>query len=57
MSVMGFGWFTALSKRVSTLEEEVEYLERELASKSKTIERLRHKLGGLGVEPSEVEDE
>lgn len=57
VTVLGFGWFVSLTKRVTDLETEVEHLERELDRKGKTIERLRHKLTGLGIEPSEVEED
>lgn len=55
--LLGISWFASLTRRVDTLETEVEHLEAELAKKGNTITRLRVKLSQLGVEDSEVEDE
>lgn len=55
-TLLFIGWFSSLNKRVGQLEEEVEKLEQDLSKRKKTIERLRNKLGSLGIEPSEVEE-
>lgn len=49
MSMLGIGWFTSLSMRVSRLE-------LENAQHTETIKRLRKRLYEAGIEDSEVFD-